>query len=391
MKSLYILISIINITKIFAETCSNSAFFQCGGDNWKGQSCCKSGYSCKKYNQWYSMCMPETNESTTTIKKTTTTTKPSSTPTNKEVSKEEEPVNSKLPSAPVGYASMNGGTTGGKGGQTIIVSNQSELQSAIKVSGTKIIKVKGIIQLSSDISINKTSNLSLIGMDNNSGFTGGGFFIKSTNNLIIQNLKFSYCLGSSKDCLGIRRSSKIWVDHCEFYSDLNHGKDYYDGLVDFTYASDYITVSWCYLHDHSKVSLVGHSDNNGSEDRGKLHVTYHHNYFRNVISRIPSIRFGTGHIFNNVYEDIDYTCINSRMGAQVLVEGNVFRKASHPIVTNYESVEDGYVVERNNNFGNTGNSNSITRIGSFNTAPYNYTMDSINSVYNNVINNVGPQ
>jgi len=150
-------------------------------------------------------------------------------------------------------------------------------------------------------------------------------------------------------------------------------------------------VSWCYLHDHSKVSLVGHSDNNGSEDRGKLHVTYHHNYFRNVISRIPSIRFGTGHIFNNVYEDIDYTCINSRMGAQVLVEGNVFRKASHPIVTNYESVEDGYVVERNNNFGNTGNSNSITRIGSFNTAPYKYTMDSINSVYNNVINNVGPQ
>ncbi|ORX78637.1 pectin lyase-like protein [Anaeromyces robustus] len=334
MKTLFFIIVLLNIAYVFTEECANSAFFQCGGNNWKGSTCCK----------------PE----------------------------------------PVGYASLNGGTTGGKGGKVVIVSNQSELNSALKSSDPIIIGVKGIIKLSKDISINKKSNFSIIGIDNNSGFTGGGFFIKSASNIIIQNIKFSYCLGSSKDCLGFRRSTNIWVDHCEFYNDLDHGKDYYDGLVDFTYSSDFITVSWTYLHHHSKATLVGHSDSNGSGDSGKLHITYHHNYFKNIVSRLPSLRFGTGHIYNNVYENIEYSCVNSRMGAQVLVEGNVFRNANHPIVTNYESVEEGYAVERNNDFGNNYGSNSITRVGSLYSVPYKYSMDNVNNVYNQVTRNVGP-
>ncbi|OUM67883.1 polysaccharide lyase family 1 protein, partial [Piromyces sp. E2] len=288
-----------------------------------------------------------------------------------------------------GYASVNGGTTGGQGGQTYTVSNQNQLVSALKNNGPKIVKVNGIIRLNSDVNVN--SNTSIIGANKNSGITGAGIRIKNAKNVIIQNLKFSYCLGSSKDCVNGQKSSNIWIDHCEFYNDRNHGKDYYDGLVDFTHGSDYITVSWNYIHDHFKASLIGHSDTNAAEDRGKLHITYHHNYFKNVGSRLPSLRFGTGHIFNNVYENIDSSSVNIRMGAQALVENNVFRNAKKPISTNLDSSQEGSVIQRNNDFGNTGNTNSITRTGNLRSVPYQYSVDNTNSIYNNVKSNAGPK
>jgi len=38
--------------------CSNKAFYQCGGTNFKGETCCDTGYSCQKYNEWFSQCIP---------------------------------------------------------------------------------------------------------------------------------------------------------------------------------------------------------------------------------------------------------------------------------------------------------------------------------------------
>eukprot|EP00833_Pecoramyces_ruminatium_P000924 jgi/Orpsp1_1/1174956/evm.model.c7180000052080.1 len=225
----------------------------------------------------------------------------------------------------------------------------------------------------------------------NSGFTGAGLKFKNAKNIIIQNLKFSYCLGSNKDCINAQKSTNVWVDHCEFFNDRNHGKDYYDGLVDFTHASDYITISWNYIHDHYKASLIGHSDTNASEDSGKLHITYHHNYFKNVGSRLPSLRFGTGHIYNNVYENIESSSVNIRMGAKALVEGNVFRSANKPISTNLDSSQEGSVIQRNNDFGSTASTNSITKTDGLSSVPYKYSADSVSSVYNAVVKSAGPQ
>jgi pectate lyase len=70
------------------------------------------------------------------------------------------------------------------------------------------------------------------------------------------------------------------------------------------------------FHDHYKASLVSHSDSNGDEDTGKLHVTYANNHWKNINSRMPLIRFGTSHIFNSYYEggSVGDTAINTRMG-----------------------------------------------------------------------------
>jgi pectate lyase len=58
-------------------------------------------------------------------------------------------------------------------------------------------------------------------------------------------------------------------------------------------------------------------------------------------SRLPSLRFGTAHIWNNLFESAESSGINSRMGAQVLVENNVFKNVAKAIVTNLDSSEDG--------------------------------------------------
>ncbi|KAJ0359754.1 hypothetical protein COL922a_014560, partial [Colletotrichum nupharicola] len=114
----------------------------------------------------------------------------------------------------------------------------------------------------------------------------------------------------------------------------------------FKRASDYITVSNSYIHDHWKASLVGHSDSNEDEDSGKLHITYANNYWSNINSRGPSIRFGTGHLYNNYYENVS-DGINTRQGAQVLVESNVWVDGKKALY----STDDGYAVERDNDFG----------------------------------------
>lgn len=65
----------------------------------------------------------------------------------------------------------------------------------------------------------------------------------------------------------------------------------YTSLATSHWAQDLLSSSqW-------KGVLIGHSDNNAAEDTGKLHITLTGNYWKNVNSRTPSFRFGTGHIF----------------------------------------------------------------------------------------------
>jgi len=160
-------------------------------------------------------------------------------------------------------------------------------------------------------------------------------------------------------------SSNVWIDHVDVSSNRDHDKDYYDGLIDITHASDYVTVSNSYIHDHWKACLIGHSDSNSAEDKGHLIVTMHNNYFANLNSRGPSFRFGTGHMFNNYYSSVS-DGINTRDGAQLLVESNQFVDSSKPLY----STDAGYAVSVDNDFGGASNTASA---GTLKTVPYSYT------------------
>ena len=256
----------------------------------------------------------------------------------------------------VGYATVNGTTTGGAGGPTVTVTTLSQLQSAAGSSGPSIIQVSGTITGSGDITV--TSNKTIIGVGSSGQLIGLGLDMTgNTSNVIIRNLSISKVAAASGngDAIHIEGTgvNHIWVDHNDLSSDTSHGKDFYDGLVDITHGSDDITVSWNVFHDHFKTSLVGHSDSNGAEDTGHLHVTYHHNYFFNISSRAPSIRFGTLHSFDNYFHSFfdANTGISSRMGACSRIEDDYFDGVKTPILTN-ESASPGDVQLINDTFVN---------------------------------------
>lgn len=275
----------------------------------------------------------------------------------------------------VGYATMNGGTTGGQGGETVYVATEAELVAAVTGNTPRIVKITGTIALT-DL-VRPGSNKTILGTTATSGVSGSGFYIRRQRNVIIRGLRIFKSVAPD-DGVSIDESTNVWIDHNDFYSDLEHDKDYYDGLLDVKHAADFITISWNKFHTHYKTSLVGHSDSNAGEDRGKLQVTYHNNWFYDVGSRLPSLRFGTGHIYNNVYERVETSGINSRMGAQVLVERNIFVDTVRPLTTNLDSSEQGFAVERENDWGNA--EPDITQEGTYTSPPYSYQMEALNRV-----------
>ncbi|KAF1938227.1 pectin lyase-like protein [Clathrospora elynae] len=279
----------------------------------------------------------------------------------------------------VGFAA---GTTGGGSGAGTTVSTCAQLTAAAKTGG--VIKVEGTLTGCGIVKIG-TSNTSILGVGKDAGLTDGGFQVRKVSNIIIRNLKL-YRAPQGKDLIDIDASTKIWVDHCDFSSvGLTGDKDTYDGLLDAKHGSDSLTFSWNKFHDHWKGSLVGHSDSNTAEDTGKLHVTYHHNSFTSVNSRLPSIRFGTGHMFSSCFNG-GISGINSRMGAQVLVESNSFTNVAKAVVTNLDSDEEGFAVEKNNIF--TSSPTQITKQGSF-TPSYKYTTDPAASICDIVAKSAG--
>ncbi|KAJ0328653.1 hypothetical protein COL5a_004970 [Colletotrichum fioriniae] len=260
----------------------------------------------------------------------------------------------------IGYCTQGGGTTGGAGGSSITVKTVDELVAAAKKEGPLTIVISGAIS----------------GSAKGSSLTNVGLYVRQVKNVIIRNLKIGGVKASNGDAIGIDESTNIWVDHCDLSGDLSGGKDDLDGLLDISHGADWITVSNVYFHDHWKGSLVGHSDSNGSEDKGKLHVTYANNHWTNINSRTPLVRFGTVHVVNSYYDKLLLTGINSRMGAQVLVQSTAFNSCPTEAIFFADSKETGYAVAEDVDLG--GSKNSVPK-GTLTSASLPYKIAALGS------------
>ncbi|WP_169800362.1 pectate lyase family protein [Streptomyces torulosus] len=283
-------------------------------------------------------------------------------------------------SSPIGYGA---GTTGGGGASPVTVSTLAAFTSAVAGDTAKVVRVSGLISLSGQVDIG--SRTTVLGVGASSGFTGGGLRIKEKTDVVVRNLNISKPVAPA-DGITVQESTRVWIDHNSFSADRDHDKDHYDGLLDINHGSDDVTVSWNTFKNHFKGSLVGHSDNNASEDTGHLKVTYHHNHFSDVHSRIPSLRFGTGHFYNNYVDGAETAC-HSRMGAQMLVENNVFRDTKVAVTTNRSSDVDGFANLRGNDLG--GAVTEVSRTGTFTSPPYRYTAEPASSVVASVTSGAG--
>lgn len=174
---------------------------------------------------------------------------------------------------------------------------------------------------SKSITVHVPSNTSIIGMDN--AKLKGVNLVLDSDNVIIRNIQFESPYdyfpswdpndgpegnwNSQYDSISIKGGTHIWIDHSSFQDGPETVEKYFgrkyehrDGLVDITNEADYITISYSTFENHNKTMLIGSSDSKIS-DEGKLHVTLHHNYFHNVVQRLPRVRFGQVHVYNNYF------------------------------------------------------------------------------------------
>ncbi|KAG8737252.1 hypothetical protein FRC10_008402 [Ceratobasidium sp. 414] len=278
--------------------------------------------------------------------------------------------------ATVGYATLSGGTTGGGSASPTTVTDLPGLKSAL-ASGGKVVLISGTITGNEVVKV--PANTSVIGKSG-ATLTGVGLRVIDVSNVIIRNLKINKVLAEAGDALGVQAANRVWVDSVELWSDRDHDKDYYDGLLDITHGCYAVTVTNSYLHDHWKASLVGHSDSNESEDLA-IQVTYAYNKWYNLNSRTPSFRFGHGHIFNNYFLS-NNDGINTRVGAELLVQNNVFESVSKPLY----STDNGYANASGNDFGGASNTALTT---TWSSVGYSYTLTATSSVKSYVNSNAG--
>jgi pectate lyase len=273
------------------------------------------------------------------------------------------------PGGPIGWATQNGGTTGGGNASAITVSSASALASAVSGDSAKVVRVSGTINLSGMTNVG--SNTTVIG-DSGARLIGGGLQFDSVHNVIVQNLTFD---GWGDDAVNVQdESTNIWFDHNTFGTG-------YDGALDIKRGSDFITVSWNRFNGTDKTMLLGHSDGNGGQDRGRLRVSYHHNYFNGTNQRTPRVRFGDPvHVFNNYYRNIGSYCVATTQEAGVLFEGNYLENCNRAVDLGQGDSAPGRVVSRDNHL--VGSPNPVTS-GSVGSIPYGYSLDTpsqINSI-----------
>lgn len=260
---------------------------------------------------------------------------------------------------PQGFAALDGGTTGGLGIRStrVTVTTGAELVQALANKDPNrplTIRVNGTITPANSAGVSKFDikdmrDVSIIGVGQNGIFDGIGLKIFRADNVIIRNLRIRNVNIGDKDAITIEGPARnIWIDHNEVSNSLDVHKDFYDELISGKRDIDNVTISFNYLHSSWKTSLWGSSDSDNYNRR----ITFHHNRFENVNSRLPLFRFGQGHLFNNYYKNILETGMNSRMGAVLKVESNVFEDAKNPLVSYYSNAL-GYWDTQDNLLVNT--------------------------------------
>ena len=218
------------------------------------------------------------------------------------------------------------------------------------------------------------SNKTIVGLGSSGELFAIEVDLRGSSNIIIRNLKISHVLASNHDgdLIHLDGTHDVWVDHCELFNEppqTQPNKDLYDGLVDITHDSSNVTLSWNLFHDHWKSNLIGSSDS----DNFDRSVTFHHNFYNNIASRVPSYRFGHGHVYDTYFLGVFISGVNSRMGSVLRVEGNVFENSTDPI-TSLDSSQVGFWDVHDNEFINCTGNQPTTSNGSF-VPPYTYHLD----------------
>jgi len=272
--------------------------------------------------------------------------------------------------APVGWATQNGGTTGGGSATPVTVTTISDLQTQANSSGAKVIYVSGTMGSGVSTRVRVSANKTIIGLAG--AKLVGGFDVKE-NNVIIRNMQVQGPGAvdvDGVDCITIDGANNVWIDHCDIY-------DGQDGNLDIVNGASYVAITWCKFRytsassNHQFCNLIGNSDSKTS-DRGKLKVTMMYNWWTTGCKeRMPRLRFGQVHVVNNYFNCTGNNhCVRAGKEADLRVEANYFENVAKPIDL-YEN-DFTAVTAVNNTF--SGTSGNTAGSGTAFTPPYSLSV-----------------
>jgi pectate lyase len=271
----------------------------------------------------------------------------------------------------MGYAMVNGTTTGGAGGSSVTVTTLAALKAAVGDNTKRIVYVSGTITGSGDEPVYVLSNKSIIGKPG-AVIQGVSLYIFTVSNIIIQDIRFKNYVTDAAVMIK-EQTHHVWVDHCEFSTDRNHGWDYWGKDISITRAADYVTVSWNKFHDTNLSVLISGGIAGHESDIGHLHVTLHHNFWYNVSEREPDMNYGSVHVFNNYHLNNTGYSLGARAGGNVRTDNEYFSNCAKPISTNLAGDPPGYFSGVNTNiYSNCGKNDITTAISNW-LPGYSYT------------------
>lgn len=271
-----------------------------------------------------------------------------------------------------GFASREGGASGGGEVKPVIVHTAKEFQEAVERAderkarrddSPRVVRLAGDIDLGElangkpgrDLKkvgiVRPRSNTTIEGPPGGATLKAGTIELKGVGNVIIRNLRFRDLWENDPtgeydemgwDYVQISGSRRVWVDRCDF------GR-VYDGQLDVIHGADLVTISRCIFagesgKPHKKCMLIGNSPSETArgEDQGRLNVTIQQCWFHDLVSRAPRLRWGNVHFLNNLVEDTNHATL-SLCGGATLVEGCVYRNCKLPVAFSYaeDTVDKG--------------------------------------------------
>ena len=174
---------------------------------------------------------------------------------------------------------------------------------------------------------------------------------------------------SEYDSISVTNAERVWIDHNTFtdvprsdklfppvfdapFNEATQKVQHHDGQADVTLLGTKVTISNNVFRTHDKTNLLGGSDFAGLVDGygpGRIDVTFHGNHFLDTVQRMPRVRFGRVHVYNNYYQVDRNASAEYRLGdtwalgtaSKLVTEYNVFdirdSSLTVPRIINYAS------------------------------------------------------